>query len=95
MLKWMTLFIFVVALGFLPARAQENPVLVVHACTVASGVSFPYDMKDSQTQAIGEIKAKDGDQFDVVSDAPPNRPVSIYSTAKSRSGTKATRQNGC
>jgi len=36
-------------------------------------VDFPYDMKDLQTQAIEEIKAKDGDQFDVVSDAPPNQ----------------------
>ena len=30
-------------------------------------------MKDLQTQAMGEIKAKDGDQFDVVRDAPSNQ----------------------
>ena len=73
MFRWMTLFIFVVALGLVPARAQEKPALVVHAFTVASGVNFPYDMKDLQAQAIGEIKAKDAEQFDVVSDAPPNQ----------------------
>ena len=72
MFKRMALVIFVVALGFVPARAQEKPALVVHAFTIASGVNFPYDMKDLQAQAIGEIKAKDGEQFDVVSDAPPN-----------------------
>ena len=41
MFKWIASFIFVVALGLLPARAQEKPALVVHAFTVASGVSFP------------------------------------------------------
>lgn len=56
-----------------PVFAQDKPALVVHAFTLASGVNFPYDMKDLQSQAIGEIKTKDGDQFDVVSDAPANQ----------------------
>ena len=64
---------FVVTLGLLPARAQEKPALVVHAFTVASGVKFPYDMNDLQTQTIGEIKAKNGEQFAEVTDAPSNQ----------------------
>ena len=62
-----------VTLGLVPARAQEKPALVVHVFTVASGVNFPYDMKDLQAQAISELKAKDGEQFDVASDASPNQ----------------------
>jgi len=72
-LKRMALVIFVVALGLVSASAQEKPGLVVHVFTIASGVDFPYDMKDLQAQAIGEIKAKDGEQFDVVSEAPSNQ----------------------
>jgi hypothetical protein len=63
----------VVSLGLLSARAQDKPALVVHAFTVASGVNFPYEMNQLQTQAIEEIKAKDGEQFNVISDAPPNQ----------------------
>jgi len=73
MFKRMILVIFVVSLGLLSARAQDKPALVVHAFTVASGVNFPYEMNQLQTQAIEEIKAKDGEQFNVISDAPPNQ----------------------
>lgn len=73
MFKRMILVIFVAALGLLTARAQDKPALVVHAFTVASGVKFPYEMNQLQTQAIEEIKAKDGEQFEVISDAPSNQ----------------------
>jgi hypothetical protein len=66
-------FTFVIALGLVPARAQEKPTLVFHAFTVASGVDFPYDVKDLQVQTLQEIRAQDGDQFDVVTDAPANQ----------------------
>jgi hypothetical protein len=62
-----------VVLGLVPVRAQEKPALVVHAFTVASGVKFPYDMNDLQTQTIGEIKAKNGDQFAEITDARSNQ----------------------
>ena len=60
---------FAIALGLVPACAQDKPVLVVHAFTVASGVSFPYDMRDLQTQAIVELKSRNGGQFTVVDQA--------------------------
>ena len=73
MFKRMTLVIFVVALGLLPVRAQEKPALLVHAFTIASGVKCPYDMNQLQAEAITALKAKDGAQFDLVSDASPNQ----------------------
>jgi len=73
MFKRMILVIFVVSLGLLSARAQDKPALVVHAFTVPSGVKWPYDMNELQTQTITALKAKDGVQFDVVPDASPNQ----------------------
>jgi hypothetical protein len=70
MFRWMILVISVLAVAFVPLRAQEKPVLVVHAFTVASGIDFPYDMKDLQAQALTEINAKDGDEFSAVTDNP-------------------------
>ena len=70
MIVTFTLLTLAATLGLAPARAQDKAALVVHAFTVASGVKFPYDMKDLQTQTIGEIKTKNVDQFDAVSDAP-------------------------
>ena len=73
MFKRMTLGIFVVALGLVPARAQEKPALVVHAFTLASAVKCPYDMNQLQAEAITALKAKDGAQFEVAPDASPNQ----------------------
>ena len=69
MMKYVVVALMPLTLA-VPARAQDKPALLVHAFTLASGVDFPYDMKDLQTQTIGEIKAEDGEQFDAVSDAP-------------------------
>lgn len=68
MFRRMILAVFVLAVAFVPLGAQEKPVLVVHPFTIASGVDFPYDMKDLQTQAIEEINAKNPDEFNAVSD---------------------------
>jgi len=68
MFKRMIPVVFVVSL-VAPLRAQEKPALVVHAFTLASGVKCPYDMNQLQTEAIVELKAKDGAQFDVIPDA--------------------------
>ena len=72
MMKYVVVALMPLTLA-VPARAQDKPALVVHAFTIASGVDFPYDMKDLQAQAIGEIKAKNAEQFDAVTDAPPNQ----------------------
>ena len=73
MLKRMMLLIFVASLGFLPALAQEKPTIVVHAFTLASGVTWPYNMNELQAGAAAAIKAKDGDLFDVVSEPTPSQ----------------------
>jgi hypothetical protein len=73
MFKRMILVLFVAALGSALAGAEEKPALVVHAFTLATGVTFPYDMKQMQAQAIAELKDKDGSQFEVVPDASPNQ----------------------
>jgi hypothetical protein len=62
--------IFAAALGLLPACAQDKPAIVVHAFTLASGVTFPYDMNQLQTHAIAMLKDKDGTLFDAMPDAP-------------------------
>ena len=73
MFKRIILSIFVVAAALVPLRAQEKPTLAVHAFTIASAVKCPYDMNQLQAEAITELKAKDGAQFDVVPDASANR----------------------
>jgi hypothetical protein len=69
--------IFVAAMGLVSARAQDKPAIVVHAFTQASGVQFPYDMGQLQTQAIAMLKDKDGNLFDAVPAAPAS-PDRVY-----------------
>jgi hypothetical protein len=49
MFKRMMLVVFVAALGLAPACAQDKPAIVVHAFTLTSDVTFPYDMSQLQT----------------------------------------------
>jgi len=67
---------------------------VVHAFTVASGVKFPYDMGQLQTQTIAELKDKTGHNSTLFRTLRPISPGAMFLTAKSSSGTKATRPNG-
>lgn len=73
MFQRMTMFILVVFLWLVPAGAQQKPVLVVHSFTLASGVEWPYDMNEMQSEAIAKLKDKNGAQFEVVSEAPSNQ----------------------
>jgi phosphoglycolate phosphatase-like HAD superfamily hydrolase len=66
MIKSMIPAMVAAALGLAPASAQDKPAIVVHAFTLASGVTFPYDMNQLQTQAIAMLKDKDGTLFDAV-----------------------------
>jgi hypothetical protein len=75
--KRMISAIFMLALGFVPARAQEKPAVVVHAFTVAPDVKFPYDMNQLQTRAIAMLKDKDGAQFDALP-AVPTGQAGVY-----------------
>ncbi len=68
---------FVVALTATAAQAQEKPALVVHVFTVASGVQFPYDMKQLQAQTIVQLKTKEGEHFNVAAD-PPEKETRVY-----------------
>jgi hypothetical protein len=73
MFKQMILIISAIFLVVVSASAQEKPALVVHVFTVPSGVTFPYDMSQLQSQTIAELKDKDGTQFDFASEVPGNQ----------------------
>jgi len=62
-------FAGMLGLGFLGARAEEKPTLVVHAFTLMPGVTWPYDMDEMQSAAITALQAKDGETFNVVPEA--------------------------
>jgi hypothetical protein len=66
MFKRVMLVAFVAALGIVVARAQDKPAIVVHAFTLASDVTFPFDMNQLQTHAIAMLKDKDGALFDAM-----------------------------
>jgi hypothetical protein len=64
------LFAFAVLLATMPAWTQEKTVLVVHVFSVASGVQWPYDVKQFQLATVAELKSKCGARADVVTEAP-------------------------
>jgi hypothetical protein len=54
-------------------RAQEKPVIVVGLFTMASGVSWPYDMQRMTQQTLAELQNKDGKKFEISADSPASR----------------------
>jgi hypothetical protein len=64
---------FAAVLGFMPARAQEKAALVVNSFTLASGVNWPYEMKQMQLQTVTELTVKDSSFFDVLADVPASQ----------------------
>ena len=70
MAKRMVLFAFALALAAIPLSAQSKPLLVVGTFGLANGVNWPYDPKQMQLQTVTELKIKDGQSFDVVTEAP-------------------------
>jgi hypothetical protein len=52
------------------ASVQGKPTLVVNTFALAKNVPWPYDMKQLQAQTVTELKVKDGQYFDVASEAP-------------------------
>ena len=44
---------------------QEKPAIIVEAFSAASSVPWPYDMKLLQTETMAELKAKEGQKFNV------------------------------
>jgi hypothetical protein len=49
-------------------QAQEKPVVVVRPFTMASGVSWPYDMQKIHLQTLAELQNKDGKKYDVTAE---------------------------
>ena len=62
----------------LTLMAQDKPTIVVHLFTAASDVPWPYDMKLMQTQEVGEIKAKIGQNYVVTGEAPASGQEHVY-----------------
>lgn len=58
--------------GQASAPTEEKIPLVVHEFTVASGVQWPYDLKQLQMATIAELKAKCGTRAEVVTETPEN-----------------------
>jgi Domain of unknown function (DUF4410) len=90
------LAVLALALAFLPihVHAQNKPTLLVQPFTVASTVPWPYDMHQLQLETAAELKVKDGDHFEVVTD-PPSAPAHLYKlqgeVLEWHAGNRATR----
>jgi hypothetical protein len=54
----------------LPSLAQDKPTIVVQPFTLASGVSWPYDMKMLEMQTTAELHSQDAKKYNIVSEAP-------------------------
>jgi hypothetical protein len=60
------------------AFAQEKPSIVVDPFTLANAVNWPYDFKQLQLQTITELKVKDGQHFEVTTEAPKGAARKVY-----------------
>jgi hypothetical protein len=76
--KRMLFFMLLAALCPLASLAGEKPVIVVHPFTITKEAAWPYDMKQMQIEAVAELKAKFGKQFDVVTEAPTEAHGNVY-----------------
>jgi len=56
---------------------QDKPAIIVEAFSAASSVPWPYDMKLLQTETMAELKAKEGQKFNV-SAAPAEGSAPFY-----------------
>ena len=71
-------FLLVVPLFPFASWAAEKPVIVVHVFKMAAGTTWPYDIKQMQTEAVAELQAKFGKKFDIVMEAPSQAHGTIY-----------------
>ena len=95
MAKRMVLLAFAFALAAIPLSAQSKPLLVVGTFGLANGVNWPYDPKQMQLQTVTELKIKDGQSFDVVTEAPKEAAGKVFTLdgeiLEWHAGNKATR----
>jgi hypothetical protein len=74
--------------------AQAKPQLVVHPFTLAPGANWPYDMNQLVIQTITQLRVKDGEYFDVVTQASDAAPRIYHldgEVLEWHAGNKATR----
>ena len=76
--KRMLRFLLLAALCPLASVAGEKPVIVVHPFKMAAEATWPYDMKQMQTEAVAELQAKFGNKFGIVREAPTQAHGKIY-----------------
>ena len=80
--------------GQASGQTEEKLALVVHEFTVASGVQWPYDLKQLQMATLAELKAKCGTRAEVVTETSEN-PTKLLmlegETLSWNAGNRATR----
>jgi hypothetical protein len=93
--KRLAVLILSLAIATAPLSAQQKPALVVGTFALADGVNWPYDMKQMQLQTITELKVKDGQSFEVVTEDPQGSGSKVYlldgEVLEWRAGNRATR----
>ena len=63
----------------LPDKAIQNKsAIIVEMFSAASSVPWPYDMKLLQTETMAELKAKEGQKFNIFAEAPPEGSAPFY-----------------
>lgn len=78
MTKKVLILLLVVAFCPFATKADQRPLIVVHLFTMAAGTTWPYDMKQMQTEAVAELQAKFGNKFDIVTEARPQARGKVY-----------------
>ncbi len=77
-MKKALLAVFGLAVTWNLLNAQERPVLVVSAFTLAPGVSTPYDVTQLHDSTVIELKSMLGKDFDVVSESRASAEGNVY-----------------
>jgi hypothetical protein len=77
-MKKLALVIVGLVVSTIALPAQNKPVLVVQAFTLAPGVELPYDMKMMQAQLVAELKVELWKEFTVVAEAPAAPDGALY-----------------
>ncbi|MGH9744549.1 MAG: DUF4410 domain-containing protein [Candidatus Acidiferrales bacterium] len=95
MTKRLAVLAFLFVLASISLSAQTKPSLVVGTFTLANGVNWPYDLNQMQLQTITELKIKDGQVFNVITEAPKGTEGKVYTldgeVLEWRAGNKAKR----
>jgi len=60
------------------ADLSSHPVLIIREFSVDQKTSWPYDLKQLQTQTVAELKGKSKNRVDVLSDVPATARLHTY-----------------